>query len=75
MEINGGQVVDDDSSTVREAVIKLAGRTGKKEDLEWLAAKETLIGILEGVEIAQEAGERPRWVEEIKIWRASQNLW
>ncbi len=34
-------------------------------------AKETLIGILEGIEIAQEAGERPRWGEQVKVWRGS----
>ncbi|RKY06896.1 MAG: hypothetical protein DRP65_11130, partial [Planctomycetota bacterium] len=32
-------VVDDNSGTIREAVIKLAGRVGKKEDLEWLVGK------------------------------------
>ena len=35
------------------------------------AAKEALIGILEGIEIAQEAGERPGWAEQVKIWRGS----
>jgi len=35
------------------------------------AAKETLIGILEGIEIAPEAGERPRWAEQVKMWRGS----
>jgi len=28
-------------------------------------AKETLIVVLEGIE----AGERPRWSEQVKIWR------
>jgi len=35
-------------------------------------AKETLIGILEQIQIAPQAGERPRWTEQIKAWRARQ---
>ena len=36
------------------------------------AAKETLIGILEQIQIAPQAGERPSWTEQIKVWRAGQ---
>lgn len=39
-----------------------------------LAAKETLIGVLEAIEMGEKAGERPRWAEQLKVWRASQNL-
>jgi len=38
------------------------------------AAKEALVVVLEGIEIAPEAGGRPKWVEQLKVWRASQNL-
>jgi len=43
---------DDDSSTIREAVIELAGRAGKQEDVGWLAEKVDSNG--EG-QLAQEA--------------------
>jgi hypothetical protein len=33
------------------------------------AAKELLVGVLEGIETAEEAGERPKWAEQVKIWR------
>jgi hypothetical protein len=33
------------------------------------AAKETLVGILEGIETGEEAGERPKWTGQVKIWR------
>jgi hypothetical protein len=32
-------------------------------------AKETLVNVLEGIEIAEEAGERPKWAEQVKIWQ------
>jgi len=32
-------------------------------------AKETLIGVLEAIEIGEEVGERPRWAEQLKVWR------
>jgi HEAT repeat protein len=35
------------------------------------AAKESLVGVLEGIETAEEAGERPKWAEQVKIWRES----
>jgi hypothetical protein len=34
------------------------------------AAKEALVGILEGIETAQETQERTRWAEQVKAWRA-----
>ena len=37
------------------------------------AAKKALVGILEQVVTAQQAGERPRWAEQIKAWQARQN--
>ena len=33
------------------------------------AAKETLVGVLEGIETGEEAGERPKWTEQVKLWR------
>jgi hypothetical protein len=33
------------------------------------AAKETLIGVLEGIETGEEAGERPKWADQVKVWR------
>jgi hypothetical protein len=33
------------------------------------AAKETLVGVLEGIETGEEAGERPKWTEQVKVWR------
>jgi hypothetical protein len=33
------------------------------------AAKETLVGVLEGIETGEEAGERPKWAEQVKIWQ------
>lgn len=43
------------------------------EEVE-LSAKEDLVEILEGIEIAPDAGGRPMWAEQVKIWRGSQNL-
>ena len=49
----------------------LAGQIGAYLSSEEVdpAAKETLVGVLEGIETGEEAGERPKWTEQVKIWR------
>ena len=33
------------------------------------AAKETLVGVLEAIETGEDVGERPKWIEQVKVWR------
>ena len=55
-----------------EALAKQINAYLSSEEVD-LAAKETLVGVLEGIETGEEAGERPKWAEQVKMWRAGQN--